>query len=107
MLILAHFPRIIEFFSQRSDTRKTNWRLRYEALQDAEDDAQTNREKHNPDGSLKKEVDWLMAQARREQNVSELYDLAWSLATLLVFWLVGALVFSHLEGWPYGDGVYL
>ncbi|KAF7971393.1 hypothetical protein HWV62_21228 [Athelia sp. TMB] len=97
---------IIEFFSQRSESRKSEWRLRYEALQDAEDEAQTKHDKHNPDGDLKKEVEWLMAQSRREQNLSELYDLAWSLATLLLFWLVGALVFSHLEGWTYGDGVY-
>jgi potassium channel subfamily K len=32
------------------------------------------------------EVDFLVAQAKREQNMSEAYDLGWSLGTLVTFW---------------------
>ncbi|KIM79102.1 hypothetical protein PILCRDRAFT_567574 [Piloderma croceum F 1598] len=94
---------IIGFFSQRTEDRKRRWRRQYESLQDAR--ALQNGH-HNPDGDLKKEIDFLMAQANREQNLSEAYDLGWSLATLVTFWLVGAAIFSQLEHWPYGDGIY-
>lgn len=29
-------------------------------------------------------------------------DLFWSAVALLTFWLLGALVFSAIEGWTYG-----
>lgn len=29
-------------------------------------------------------------------------DLFWSAVSLLMFWLIGALVFSKIEGWNYG-----
>jgi len=61
---------------------------------------------HNPDGDLKREVDFLVAQAKRERNLSKVYDLGWSLSALVTFWLVGAAIFSQLEHWPYGDGIY-
>ena len=72
------------FFSQRSEDRKSRWRHRYEALQDARE--ASKRDSHNPDGDLKREVDFLVAQAKREQNMSEAYDLGWSLGTLVTFW---------------------
>jgi len=37
---------------------------------------------------LEKEVDFLIAQANSEQNLSEAYDLGWSLGTLVTFWQV-------------------
>lgn len=60
--------------------------------------------------------------------MSELYNLAWNLGTLVLFWCVfvfgvtvkattygwmdvgrfgGAVIFLRLEGWTYGDEVYL
>jgi potassium channel subfamily K len=29
-------------------------------------------------------------------------DLIWSAISLLAFWLIGAVIFSALEGWSYG-----
>ena len=73
------------FFSQRSEDRKRRWRHRYEALKDAR---ALKNGSSNPDGNLKKEVDFLIAQAQSEQNLSEAYDLGWSLGTLVTFWQV-------------------
>ena len=72
------------FFSQHAEARKSRWRHRYESLQDARKSSQKGSD--NPDGNLKMEVDFLIAQAKKEQNLSEAYDLGWSLGTLVTFW---------------------
>lgn len=35
-------------------------------------------------------------------SMSQLYDLMWSAMALIVFWVVGAAMFSQIEGWSYG-----
>lgn len=43
-----------------------------------------------------------MAQARNEQNMSELYDLGWSLGTLVLFWYVfEVFVKAGTYGWTW------
>lgn len=44
--------------------------------------------------------------ASKDELLSECYDLAWSFSSLLVFWLVGAAVFSSIEGWTFWDAWY-
>lgn len=34
--------------------------------------------------------------------MSQLYDLVWSGIALIAFWVVGAAMFSQIEGWTYG-----
>ena len=111
------------FSSQRREDRKVMWRRRYEVLQDSREISAKGE--HNPDGNLKKEVNFLVAQAQKEENLCQMYYLGWSFTSLIVFWwafryleqtifdfdvkwrVVGAVIFSHLESWPYGDGIYL
>ena len=38
--------------------------------------------------------------------MSQLLDLAWSALGLIVFWGVGAAMFSKIEDWGYGDALY-
>jgi hypothetical protein len=46
---------------------------------------------HNPDGNLKKEIDFLIALENREQTMTEAYDLGWSITTLVTFWYANRL----------------
>lgn len=84
------------FFSQRSQTRRTNWRQRYLALQNAKKPFQDPE--YNPDGNLKLEIDFLLEQGKREENMSEAYDLGFSLITLITFWYVTLYQPSFLWG---------
>ena len=36
------------------------------------------------------------------RRVSQMIDLFWSAVSLVSFWLLGALIFSSIEGWNYG-----
>ena len=38
--------------------------------------------------------------------MSQMYDLLWSALSLIMFWVIGAAMFSCIEGWSYGDAVY-
>lgn len=35
-------------------------------------------------------------------RIIQLYDLIWSVISLIVFWVLGAAAFSQIEGWSYG-----
>lgn len=39
-------------------------------------------------------------------STSQLYDLVWSMISLIAFWVVGAAMFSSIEGWSYGNAIY-
>ena len=79
------------FSSQRREERKVRWRRRYEALQDTREIS--TKHEHNPDGNLKKEVNFLVAQAQKEENLCQMYYLGWSFISLIVFWWA----FGYLE----------
>lgn len=40
------------------------------------------------------------------RSTSQLYDLVWSIIALIAFWVVGAAMFSSIEGWSYGNAIY-
>lgn len=92
-----HF-RTFRFFSQRSGARKAAWRRRWEALQDAAAAAPSHSNNNsnvnrNPGGELKMEVDFLVEQATKEENMSAVHDLGWSLGALVLFWSVLLLIY--------------
>jgi potassium channel subfamily K len=60
----------------------------------------------SPDYSLADEIKLINKIASRDELLSECYDLAWSFSSLLVFWLVGAAVFSSIEGWTFWNAWY-
>ena len=35
-------------------------------------------------------------------RASQMIDLFWSAVSLIMFWLIGALIFAKIEGWNYG-----
>lgn len=45
-------------------------------------------------------------ETRSRGRFSQLYDLLWSAFSLVVFWVIGAAMFSCIEGWSFGNGVY-
>jgi len=34
--------------------------------------------------------------------MGKIYDLIWSAFSLILFWVVGAAIFSSIQGWSYG-----
>lgn len=92
---------IIGYFSVRTQHRRQRWREKYE-----HSIRELQREK-NPHASLQDEVELLEEISNREELMAEVWDLAWSLSSLIVFWMAGAAVFSHIEpGWTFGDALY-
>ncbi|KEP46386.1 ion channel protein [Rhizoctonia solani 123E] len=56
--------------------------------------------------SLQREIAFLSELHQRQGWRERGVDLLESLAGFLVFWFVGAAIFSAVESWPYGDGLY-
>lgn len=93
--------KIIQYFSRRAQARRQKWKKRYErGFRDL-------KLEENPHASLELEVELLEQLYHREELVAEVWDLAWSLIFLTVFWLAGGAVFSNIQpGWTYGDALY-
>ena len=100
---------IIGFISARADERRDRWRKRYEkAMHDMAD-------RKRPQAGLLEEMALIhYINSREEMSVcclgrggadlrmTQVYDLLWSVLSLVTFWVVGAAIFSKIEGWPYG-----
>ncbi|WVF71970.1 hypothetical protein IAT40_006780 [Kwoniella sp. CBS 6097] len=91
---------IINFMSSKAEKRREKWRKRYEKAMHRE------ANKLRPEANLTEEMALIHQINSREELMSQMYDLMWSALSLIVFWLIGATVFSQIEGWPYGDAVY-
>jgi potassium channel subfamily K len=91
---------IVRYFSQRSQSRKNLWRARVDRT------TKLRAQHPSPDYSLADEIKLINKIASRDELLSECYDLAWSFSSLLVFWLVGAAVFSSIEGWTFWNAWY-
>ncbi|RSH80075.1 hypothetical protein EHS25_007344 [Saitozyma podzolica] len=91
---------IFGFIQDRAEQRRNEWRKRYEAAMHAE--ANTVR----PRATLIQEMALIQAINKREEMMSQLYDLIWSALALIVFWVSGAAIFQAIEGWSYGNAVY-
>jgi hypothetical protein len=93
--------KLIQFFHRRAQVRRQNWKRRYERGFRA-----LNVEK-NPHMSLEDEVELLECLYHREELVAEIWGLALSLTLLIIFWMVGASIFSNIQpGWTFGDALY-
>ncbi|WWD16124.1 hypothetical protein CI109_100549 [Kwoniella shandongensis] len=92
---------IIGFISSRADERRNKWRRRYEGAMHREATAV------RPRASLTEEMALIHQINAREETMNQLYDLLWSVLALIVFWVIGATAFSQIEGWAYGDAVYV
>ncbi|CAD6573140.1 MAG: hypothetical protein TREMPRED_000733 [Tremellales sp. Tagirdzhanova-0007] len=91
---------IIAFISDRAEARRDLWRKKYEQAMHRE------AQKIRPRATLLEEMALIHQINTREEIISQMYDLVWSVASLVTFWVIGAGVFSSVEGWTYGDGIY-
>lgn len=55
---------------------------------------------------LKQEIARLHRRASHNAAMSQLFDLLWSAGVLILFWVVGAIIFHYMEGWSMGDAFY-
>lgn len=55
---------------------------------------------------LNQEIVFLERVQRAEDNRDEMINLTYSVISFLTLWIIGALVFSRLEGWTFGNGLY-
>lgn len=92
---------IINYFSTRQEQRRAAWRRKYERS------IRELQRRKNPHASLQDEVELLEEIASKEEFVAQLYDLSWSLGSLVVFWILGAVAFTHMQPtWTFGDSLY-
>jgi len=91
---------IIAFFSNRAEARRAKWRNKYETA------IKEEAMRQNPHGFLQDEIDLIDQIARREELVTQLWDLTWSLTSLTIFWVVGAAIFQALEPWSFWESLY-
>ncbi|WVQ71866.1 hypothetical protein IAR50_001408 [Cryptococcus sp. DSM 104548] len=92
---------IIGFFSERAELRREKWRQQYEGAMHR----QANSKR--PKAGLTEEMALVYRINAREEMMNQLYDLMWSAFSLIVFWVLGALAFSQIEGWTYGNAIYM
>jgi potassium channel subfamily K len=52
------------------------------------------------------EIRRVQKQVQSEADADELAEFIYSICTLLVFWLISALMYHYMEGWTYGDSLY-
>ncbi|OCF71649.1 hypothetical protein I204_07709 [Kwoniella mangroviensis CBS 8886] len=92
---------IIGFISARAEDKREKWRKKYESAMHRE------ANKIRPRANLTEEMALIHQINQREELTSQMYDLFWSALSLIIFWLLGATMFSQIEGWPYGDAIYV
>ncbi|ODN83387.1 hypothetical protein L202_01531 [Cryptococcus amylolentus CBS 6039] len=92
---------IIGFLSDRAELRREKWRQQYEGAMHRE--ANSKR----PKAGLTEEMALVYRINAREEMMNQMYDLMWSAFSLIVFWVLGALAFSQIEGWTYGNAIYM
>jgi len=96
----AQVSALLDFFSARAEARKKRWKAQYEQHQEKIKDDQL------PADELIAEMQYLDKTIREEDRLSRLYDLTASLVVFIIFWVVGAAIFSHLEDWSMGSALY-
>lgn len=90
---------IIDFFSQRSLDLVQATKLHVER-------ERRRKEMTHDYIDLNQEIQLFEAQQKAEDNKEEMISLCYSLISFFTLWLIGALIFSKMEGWTYGDGLY-
>lgn len=90
----------MQYFSNKRDQRRTLWREKYEKT------FQVEAKRRNPHATLREEIQLIDEIARREELVTQVWDLIWSLGSLAIFWVVGAACFQAMEGWTFWTALY-
>ncbi|KAJ9106246.1 hypothetical protein QFC21_001391 [Naganishia friedmannii] len=81
---------IVQYFSGKQNERRAIWRRRYETT------FRQEAEKRNPEATLAEEIRLIDEIARREELITQLWDLIWSLSSLTIFWYSRRAVDSEL-----------
>ncbi|ORY84754.1 hypothetical protein BCR37DRAFT_344839, partial [Protomyces lactucae-debilis] len=90
---------IISYFQSRTKLRHKTSRRKYRQKR-----LEMERAPDTPD--LIAEMALLEDHQRQEERDAQIVDLFYSLLTFLTLWLIGAVIFSKLEGWTYGNSLY-
>ncbi|PWN86532.1 voltage-gated potassium channel [Acaromyces ingoldii] len=93
----------VSLIVKASSARRKRRRQRFARLLDTRRHA--NLEQSHPE-TLEGEARRLHRLVQDEENASELADLLWSAVALVVFWLLGALIYRYMESWTYGNALY-
>ncbi|KZO98463.1 voltage-gated potassium channel [Calocera viscosa TUFC12733] len=91
---------LINFFSSVNKDKLHRSRLKFERQRRLAEE-----EQHDP-RSLQAEIEFLEQLHRKRSWQDHAMELGWSLSMFLTFWLAGAVIFSRIEGWDYGTGLY-
>ncbi|KAG9024722.1 hypothetical protein FRB95_011146 [Tulasnella sp. JGI-2019a] len=95
---------IVGFFSDRAADRKAIARSEYERRRQKEENDLHERSGRPAD--IQREIQFLTEINERQDFRDEIQDFTLATVGFLTFWVVGAAVFSAIEGWGYGTGMY-
>ncbi|CAE6475483.1 unnamed protein product [Rhizoctonia solani] len=98
-LLASCISMIVSFFNDHQREHKAKARAEREKVWHM-----SQMRTDNP--SLQREIAFLTKLHQRQGWRERGVDLMESLAGFLVFWFVGAAIFSAVESWSYGDGLY-
>ncbi|EJD04357.1 voltage-gated potassium channel [Fomitiporia mediterranea MF3/22] len=91
---------LVRFFHGRLAARHAERRREFEKRRQEEE----NKLEKEP--SLEREMEFLNKLYNEADRWRTVQDLAANITGFLAFWLVGAIIFSQIEGWTYGQGLY-
>ncbi|KAH8120674.1 voltage-gated potassium channel [Phellopilus nigrolimitatus] len=91
---------IVRFFRSRLTSRHAQRRLEFERRRQEEEDKLA----HEP--SLERELEFLRKLYTETDRGKTVEDLIMNSAGFMTFWVIGALIFSQIESWTYGQGLY-
>ncbi|THH11384.1 hypothetical protein EW145_g690 [Phellinidium pouzarii] len=98
--LVALIDLIVRFFHERLASRHTQRRLDFEKRRQEEQDVIES------EPSLEHELQFLHSLYTQTHKWKTADDLVKSGAGFLAFWILGALIFSQIEAWTYGQGLY-
>ncbi|TDL28923.1 voltage-gated potassium channel [Rickenella mellea] len=91
---------IASFFSAQAQAREDARRAEFEKERQAEEELKQDAP------NLKREIEFLESLTKLEDRWKTVTSLGKNILGFLVFWSIGALIFSQTEGWKYGEGLY-
>lgn len=101
IILLAQFISVAQdYASEAIQRRRARWVVKYEQVQFKE-----ALEKDRP-GTLDEEMALLRKLNRDEESRWQRQDMIIAIAALGIFWLIGAGLFSWIEGWAYSKSMY-
>ncbi|CUA74245.1 Outward-rectifier potassium channel TOK1 [Rhizoctonia solani] len=98
-LLASCISMIVSFFNKNQHEHKARARVEREKAWQL-----SHMKTDSP--SLQREIAFLSELHQRQGWRERGIDLTESLAGFLIFWFVGAAIFSAVESWSYGDGLY-